>query len=246
MVRTYQKGAGQESGSTYFCAVNDVLNNPVWEALTSGDSPLSFGTGTVKYFEESVSPFAGFAQDNASGFDELHDLLPPGRNILYAVPRELAAPKGWQLLHGIPGLQFVYEGGSATAAAPFDLVPLAEEHTAQMVELATLTRPGPFGPGTIHFGHYYGIFEGDKLVAMTGQRLHPRAYTEISAVCTHPEHLGRGYAAALVQHAVNIIRQQGQTPFLHVRADNQRAIAVYERLGFAVSRNMNFYVMKRS
>lgn len=226
--------------------MSNVLNNPVWEALTSGDKTLGLGTGTVKYFDETVSPFAGFEQDYKEGFDELYALLPAGRNILYATPFEIEPPKGWQLLHGIPGLQFVFEGSSGAGPVPFTLIPLGEQHIEQMVELATLTRPGPFGPRTIDFGHYYGIFEGDQLVAMTGQRLHPRGYTEISAVCTHPEHLGKGYAAALVQQALHLIQQQGHTPFLHVRADNARAIAVYEHLGFAVSRPMNFYVLKRS
>jgi predicted GNAT family acetyltransferase len=82
-------------------------------------------------------------------------------------------------------------------------------------------------------------------VAMTGQRLHPQQYTEVSAVCTHPDHLGNGYASALVQHQVQLILQQGKTPFLHVREDNSRAIALYERLGFSISRNMNFYFMRR-
>lgn len=230
----------------YFCAVNNVLNNPVWGALTSGDKELSFGTETVKFFDETVSPFAGFAQDYDGGFDELHALLPPGRTILYAVPYSIEPPNGWQLLHGIPGLQFVYEGPTGTEPVPSNLVPLGEEHIAQMVELATLTKPGPFGPRTIDFGYYYGIFEGDRLVAMTGQRLHVHQFSEISAVCTHPDHLGKGYAAALVQQALHLILQQGQTPFLHVRADNSRAIALYERLGFTVRGQMNFYVLKRS
>ncbi|HVG42779.1 MAG TPA: GNAT family N-acetyltransferase, partial [Chitinophagaceae bacterium] len=69
------------------------------------------------------------------------------------------------------------------------------EHVEQMMQLATLTKPGPFGPHTIDFGYYYGIFEEGKLVAMTGQRLHVAHFTEISAVCTHPDHLGKGYAA---------------------------------------------------
>lgn len=139
----------------------------------------------------------------------------------------------------------VYEPGSDVMQNFFMPVPLDKQHTAEMVELAKLTKPGPFGLRTIEFGHYYGIFDQDKLVAMTGQRLHPQQYTEVSAVCTHPEHLGKGYASALVQHQVQLILQQGQVPFLHVRGDNNRAIALYERLGFRISRNMNFYFMRR-
>jgi predicted GNAT family acetyltransferase len=127
----------------------------------------------------------------------------------------------------------------------FSPVPLDKHFAAEMVELAKLTKPGPFGLRTIEFGHYYGIFDQDKLVAMTGQRLHPQQYTEVSAVCTHPDHLGKGFASALVQHQVQLILQQGKTPFLHVREDNSRAIALYERLGFSISRNMNFYFMRR-
>lgn len=229
----------------YICSVTDVLNNPVWGALTSGDRVMGSGTATARFFDERVSPFAGFEEDYTGGFAELYALLPPGRTILYAMPHSLEQPKGWQLLHAIQGLQFVYAGGTAPEPPPLNLVPLGEEHIERMVQLATLTRPGPFGTRTIDFGYYYGIFEGDQLVAMTGQRLHVHNYTEISAVCTHPDHLGKGYAAALVQHAIRTILQQGQTPFLHVRADNRRAIDLYERLGFTQSRIMNFYVLKR-
>ncbi|HEV7779710.1 MAG TPA: GNAT family N-acetyltransferase, partial [Chitinophagaceae bacterium] len=112
-------------------------------------------------------------------------------------------------------------------------------------QLATLTRPGPFAKRTICFGSYFGIFDNEKLVAMTGQRLHVDNFTEISAVCTHPDHTGKGYAFNLLQHQLQIILQQGQHPFLHVREDNQRAIGLYERMGFTISRPMNFYFMKR-
>ena len=78
---------------------------------------------------------------------------------------------------------------------------------------------------------------------MTGQRLHVGRYAEISAVCTHPDYLGKGYASALVQHQVNLILSHQQIPFLHVRADNSRAIAVYERLGFTMQGPMNFYFL---
>jgi predicted GNAT family acetyltransferase len=114
-----------------------------------------------------------------------------------------------------------------------------------MIELVRLTRPGPFGKKTIDFGYYHGIFDDNRLVAMTGQRLHVEKHTELSAVCTHPDYLGKGYATALMQHQMQIILRNGQKPFLHVRDDNDRAIAVYERLGFVVSRPMYFYFLIR-
>ena len=221
-----------------------LLQNPVFNALLSGDKALSLGTNTVKYFDEAVSPFVGFEENDANGFDELHALLPPGRKILYAIPSVITQPPGWQLNHEIKGLQFVYVGSDIKNGFA-NVLPLGEEDIDQMIQLAVLTKPGPFGPGTIRFGSYFGIFDGEKLVAMTGQRLHVQNYTELSAVCTHPDHTSKGYANTLLQHQLQIILEQGQYPFLHVRENNARAIALYERLGFIVSRPMNFYFMKR-
>jgi len=224
--------------------VNELLLNPVFNALCSTDSHLSFGNEQVKYFNEEVSPFAGFAEDNKHGFSDLYDLLPSGRKILYAIPSAITQPAGWQLQHEIKGLQFVYAGNGFKTEFS-NVLPLTETHAGEMIELVRLTKPGPFGKRTIDFGSYYGIFNNGKLVAITGQRLHVGNYTEISAVCTHPDHSGKGYASILLQHQLQLILQRGQYPFLHVRDDNDRAIALYERLGFTVSRPMIFYFMKR-
>lgn len=226
--------------------MNDPLHNPVYEALRSGDAGLNRGTHTAAFFDEAVSPFAGFDESNIGGFAQLYALLPPGRKILYANPTPVVVPNGWALLVHVPGVQMIYTGSDAPLPEPLQPVPLGEEQVPQMIALAALTKPGPFGNRTIDFGHYHGFFDGKELVAMTGQRLHVQHYTEISAVCTHPGQLGKGYASALVQHQVNLIRRQGQIPFLHVREDNQRAIAVYERIGFRISRPMQFYFLRKS
>jgi len=225
--------------------VNDLLHNPVYHALCTGDQQLSFGTEQVKYYDEAVSPYAGFPDTYPNGFADLYALLPPDRKILYANPVPIAQPEGWFIQHHIEGLQFIYEGPAAIEASFPNIVPLTEEHVDEMIQLVKLTKPGPFGKRTIDFGFYHGIFDNGKLVAMTGQRLHVANYTEISAVCTHPDHLGKGYATALLQHQLQIILEQNEIPFLHVRADNDRAIAVYERLGFRASRPMQFYFMKK-
>ena len=173
--------------------MNHILQNPVFSALSTGDKHLSFGNERVKYFDEEVSPYAGFEEDNANGFEELHDLFPEGRRILFARPTSVTIPQGWQLQHEIKGVQFVYEGGNIDGKFS-NIVPLTDEHVDQMIELVKLTKPGPFGKRTIDFGYYHGIFDNDTLIAMTGQRLHAGNYTELSAVCTHPDHLGKGYA----------------------------------------------------
>lgn len=225
--------------------MEDILYNPVYHALVSGDRKLAIGGGEVKYFDEAVSPFVGFPDGYENGFADLYDLMPAGRKILYAKPERIAAPPGWKLVVEIPGLQFLFTGSKIAAGNAHTLVPLDSSYAEEMLQLAALTKPGPFGLRTIEFGHYYGIFDNGKLVAMTGQRLHPGNYAEVSAVCTHPDHLGKGYAAALLNHQLDLVASQGKQAFLHVRDDNERAIALYERLGFEVTGPMHFYFMKR-
>jgi ribosomal protein S18 acetylase RimI-like enzyme len=223
--------------------VNHLLFNPVFNALRTTDAHFNIGDEHITFFDEEMSPFAGFADDHTNGFVQLHDLLPTGRKILYAKPTPVPQPAGWQVQHEIEGLQFVYEGTNIKGDFS-NVIALNETHVPEMIELTRLTKPGPFGKRTIDFGSYHGIFVDGKLAAMTGQRLHIDDYTELSAVCTHPLHLGKGYATVLLQHQLQIILEHNQKPFLHVRADNNRAIAVYERLGLTVSRSMYFYFMK--
>ena len=114
-----------------------------------------------------------------------------------------------------------------------------------MIALTALTKPGPFSTRTHELGIYLGIRSGEKLVAMAGERLKVPGFTEVSAVCTHPDHTGKGYAALLMTEVMRGIRQRGETPFLHVRGDNDRAIAIYKRLGFRERKLGHFAVLRK-
>ena len=126
------------------------------------------------------------------------------------------------------------------------MVELGPQDSAEMLALATLTKPGPFGTRTHELGSYVGIRFQGKLVAMAGERLKVPGYTEVSAVCTHPDHTGKGYARVLMTEIMRRIRERGETPMLHVRADNSRAVQLYERLGFRIRKEMHFAVLRTS
>ncbi|OOQ61437.1 GNAT family N-acetyltransferase [Mucilaginibacter pedocola] len=221
-----------------------VLDNPGWNALISGNSDLATGDNRIKYFQPEVSPFMGFCNNAEADFDELYQLAPQGRVFGYISDVATAIPAPWTVLASIACPQMIHNG------KPGDILTdnvrlLTDADIPQMLALTKLTAPGPFAERTIEFGHYYGIFDGDKLVAMAGQRLHIFNYAEISAVCTHPDYLGRGYAKQLLQFHVNRIIAAEEVPILHVRHDNARAIAVYESLGFATRKLIYFHIIKK-
>jgi predicted GNAT family acetyltransferase len=125
------------------------------------------------------------------------------------------------------------------------ITPLGIEHVPQMLELTKLTKPGPFFEKTILFGNYFGIFIDGRLAAMTGQRMHPVPYMEVSAVCTHPDFRGKGYAKALMLHVMKIILDNSCIPFLHVLTSNAGAIQLYESIGFRVRKKLFIDMIQR-
>src|SRR5260370_5141790 len=121
---------------------------------------------------------------------------------------------------------------ASLVSPPVASLPLGTTDVPEMLELPAATKPGPFVPQTIRMGSYFGIRASDgRLVAMAGERLQSAGFAEISAVCTHPEFRGRGYARALVMFLAAQILAAGKTPFLHVKSENG-AKAVYQKIGF--------------
>ncbi|MDB5539767.1 MAG: family N-acetyltransferase [Devosia sp.] len=116
----------------------------------------------------------------------------------------------------------------------------------QMLTLVEITRPGPLGPRAMELGGFRGIFDGERLVALAGERLHLDGYTEIATVCTHPDHRGRDYGKAVVSAVAQGIVERGQTPFLSVIPGNTPAIRLYESLGFTHRRTLYLNTVKRT
>ena len=114
-----------------------------------------------------------------------------------------------------------------------------------MIELTELTKPGPFYARTHELGTFLGIRVDGKLVAMTGERMKPANYTEMTAVCVHPDHRGRGYAQLLLGEVGRQIVARGEIPFLHVFTNNTSAIALYQRQGMKIRRRLHVTVLRK-
>jgi predicted GNAT family acetyltransferase len=72
----------------------------------------------------------------------------------------------------------------------------------------------------------------------------PGNYTEMTAICVHPAHRGRGYAQALMA-AISRHIVDREIPFLHVFSDNASATALYQRQAMTIRRRLHITVLKR-
>lgn len=147
------------------------------------------------------------------------------------------------LANNLVCLQMVLDQPIATAQSG-DVTELGAEQRDDLFALVNLVQPGYFRQRTAQLGHYYGIYQAGQLVAVTGERMKTNAFTEVSAIVTHPDHGGRGYATRLIAHAVNNIFAEHKTPYLHVAETNTGAIKLYEKLGFRTRRKISFWHLK--
>ncbi|MEW2503975.1 MULTISPECIES: GNAT family N-acetyltransferase [unclassified Amycolatopsis] len=207
-----------------------VLDDPAWASLTGPHAHFAERRGRLVRYPVDVAPF--LAVDPAARgpvWDDLAALAGPGA-VVPLLARAGTPPPGWEVLREAAGVQLVDHG---VAAAPDpEAVRLTEADVPEMLDLVARTRPGPFLPRTVLLGTYLGLRHRGALIAMAGERLHPPGWTEISAVCTDPDHRGRGLATRLVLAVAAGIRDRGETPFLHAAAHNHNAIRLYESLGF--------------
>jgi predicted GNAT family acetyltransferase len=216
------------------------LDHVIWSALTSHHATFAEGGELAKRYPSAVAAFAAVREPTPAAFRELATLVTPADPVaLFTVePAETDVLTAVQRL----AVDQMVAGPLARPRAPEQLVALGEADVPEMRALIELTQPGPFGPRTIDMGRYFGLRRDGRLVAIAGERMHLHGYTELSAVCVHPDHLRRGHAAELMLHVAQGIVARGETPMLHVKASNASAIALYHKLGFTRRRTVHLAV----
>ncbi len=216
------------------------LDNAAWHALTGPHAGLAEGDGAARRYPPEVSFFSAVERLDAAAWAALAGLAGPAGMVVLSQAELPPAPSGWAEVQRVPSDQMVLARDPAPAGADVTVRRLTGRDVPAMLALTSLARPGPFMAGTVRLGGYVGVEEDGRLVAMAGRRLRLPGYAEVSAVCVHPDAAGRGLGSAVTRHVARRIRAQGETPFLHVAHGNDRAKAVYERLGFTVRTVVDF------
>ena len=205
-----------------------ALDNPIWNALTGEQIGFAERDGDAARFAPEVTALAGLGAPG--GIAGLARLIRPGEVAGLFVDGPPRLPPSLAIADRAIVAQMVHD--ASAPAAPDGVEELGPADAPAMRALAAATRPGPFGARTHELGTFLGVREGERLVAMAGQRLRLPGLIEVSAVCTHPDRAGRGLAARLMEAQLALVAAAGARAMLHVRGDNARAIALYERLGF--------------
>ncbi|HXS73788.1 MAG TPA: GNAT family N-acetyltransferase [Rhodanobacteraceae bacterium] len=226
------------------------LDNPFWSALRSIHRELAICVGDdAARYPPQFAPFLGVASAEVDADQAIAPLLAPGETVLLlgVLPKLSDA---WKLETFRPLAQMIRDEPLEVPDGP-EIIALDESHRDDVLALTALVYPHYFRPRTTELGRYFGIYMPDasgnvRLAAMIGERLGTDTHTEMSAICTHPDFTGRGYARRLTAFLSNDTLARGCTPFLHVSYENAHAKSLYERMGYRLRRDIPFWALKRA
>jgi predicted GNAT family acetyltransferase len=220
------------------------LDYPIWTALTTTQQALAEGDARARRYPTEITPFAAMVDASPESFAALGALMSPKDIAVLFTPEAVTPPAEFKVTLADTGEQMT---GTPieTPANGVDIVTLGASDVPAMIELTALTRPGPFSARTHELGTFLGIRVAGQLVAMAGERMRPAHYTEMTAVCVHPSHRGRGYGQMLLSAIARQIVSRGETPYLHVFTNNHSAIALYRRQGMEIRRRLHVTVLKK-
>ena len=220
------------------------LDRPIWSALTTRQKDLAEGGARARRFPVAIGPFADLVDMSPQSFAELAAIMSGSEISVLFTPDAVAVPDQFKVLLAETGEQMIGTPAESTIAG-VEIVTLGPADVPDMMALVELTKPGPFGVRTHELGTFLGIKVDGQLVAMTGERMKPGNYTEMTAVCVHPSHRGRGCAQALLGAVARQIVARGEIPFLHVFSNNDSAIALYRRQGMEIRRRLHVTVLQK-
>jgi ribosomal protein S18 acetylase RimI-like enzyme len=222
----------------------DPFENLGWNALNTTHAHLAVGHERARRYPIDTVPFAAVADSSHQDISALGELIQGPDDQVYLVGPEPKPTATLNVGPAVPCFQMVYPNKAVPSVeVPFgaDLVTLGPSDVTEMIHVANFSLRGFMRQRTYLLGHHFGIRVHGELVAIAGERMCTPSHREISTVCTHPQHLGKGYAGILMIQLMQAQAAMGAKSFLHVRTANDRAVSLYKRLGFVTQRENAFW-----
>jgi ribosomal protein S18 acetylase RimI-like enzyme len=225
-----------------------LLDNPIWNSLATRHAHLAIGAhtghGLARRYPADIGPLSAVQELTSEAYADLAAIVPGDDVAVLFLEHSVEIPAGWQLLRDGALVQMVCSTVPDRPSLAEAVLPMTSTDIPEMVALASLTEPGPFRDHTANLGGFVGIRVDGRLAAMAGQRLAPTGFAEVSAVCTHPDFRGRGFAQALVAAVARNIHSEGRVPFLTSFEANTAAVRIYQQVGFVHRRTFQLAVLK--
>ncbi|UNZ00226.1 GNAT family N-acetyltransferase [Zhouia spongiae] len=224
---------------TNFETEEKKLDNPVWNSLNETHRNFSVVYQDAKFYKPEYGPFGGFImpENSSDSIGKYADLI----DNFYVVGKKPECKSKVTLNKNLVCDQMILKKPILFDVNEQIVELKSDIQKKELFDLVSLVQPGYFNSKTADLGKYYGIYKNDQLVSVTGERMKMNKFTEVSAVVTHPQHTGKGYARQLIKHATQHIFGENKTPYLHVAETNIGAIKLYEKLGFTNRRKISFW-----
>ncbi|PKA99217.1 FR47-like protein [Flavobacteriaceae bacterium MAR_2009_75] len=220
------------------------LKNPVWHSLKESHKKFAVEFDGVQFYNPEICTFGSFF-DETKTLEASNAYLKLTDTFFYVSENQNPTIDETKIIleKKIEGCQMVLNELSDVAITE-NIVLLDETFLDEIYDLVWLVMPGYYRKRSFDMGQYFGIFKNGKLVSVTGQRMQTNHFIEVSAVVTHPDHTRKGLAKQLIAHTTKEILKENKTPVLHTNKGNL-AIPLYEKLGYEITRDMNWWLYRK-
>src|SRR4051812_31519446 len=125
----------------------DLLDHPIWSALTTRQTHLAQCNDRARRYPVDVAPFADMVDMSAESFARLRALMQPSEVAVLFTPEPVNVPSDLETVMARNGEQMTGTPASVSNATT-EIVGLEASDVPAMAELVALTNPGPFAART--------------------------------------------------------------------------------------------------
>ena len=224
--------------------LENQLKNPVWHSLKETHKKHAVEFNGIQFYNPEVCPFGAFFDETKTA-KASNEYVKNSDDFFFVSENQTPIIDETKVIleKKIDGCQMVLNKLTDVEITE-QIVLLDNTYIDEIYDLVWLVMPGYYKKRTFELGKYYGVFKNDKLVAIAGQRMQTNLFIEISAVVTHPDYTRKGLSRQLIAHNTKEILKENKQPILHTNKGNF-AISLYEKLGYELTRDMNWWLYRK-